>query len=167
MASIRLLALGAALSTLAALGALSGCDSSGGTTPSPTQSAHAGFGGPATPPAVTDVKEAFFRTPSKNIVCALTPSEVRCDIAQNKWNLPTKPADCDFDWGNGVYLGPEKPTFTCASDSLLGSATQTLEYGTALRSGNVLCNSESTGLTCKNEKTTRGFTMSIARYSFF
>ena len=180
MASIRTrtaLALCAALSTLSAL---SGCDQGGGNTPAPTTSAHAGFGGATTTPAadtpaaatptVTDVTgadETIFRTPSKNIVCALNRSAVRCDIAQNKWKLPAKPADCEFDWGNGIYLQAGTATFTCASDSLLGAPTQTLEYGHALRSGDVVCSSEKTGLTCKNDKTGRGFTMSISRYSFF
>ncbi|GAA2623046.1 hypothetical protein Adu01nite_02520 [Paractinoplanes durhamensis] len=147
---------------------LSGCGLVGGGDPSPTPSAHAGFGGPPTSAAVvTEVDEAMFRTPSKNIFCSLTPSQVRCDIGQKKWNLPTKPADCEFDWGNGIYIAEGKVGFTCTGDTLLGSATETLEYGSALRSGDVLCSSGSSGLTCKDEKSGRGFTMAIARYSFF
>jgi uncharacterized protein DUF6636 len=161
MASTRVLA------ALALCAALTGCDP-GGAGSAPPPSAHAGFGGPTTgSPTVADVDEAMFRTPSKNIFCALTRSAVRCDIAQNKWTLPTKPADCELDWGNGAYIDRGKAGFTCTGDTLLGTATETLEYDHALRSGDVLCTSESTGLTCKDEKTGRGFTMSVARYSFF
>ncbi|GIF18554.1 hypothetical protein BJ973_008485 [Actinoplanes tereljensis] len=162
MASIRVLA------ALALCAALFGCSSAGGD-PTPTPSAHAGLGAPAVAPAASPavVDEAMFQTPSKNIFCALIPSAVRCDIAQNKWNVPSKPADCDLDWGRGAYLEAGRVGFTCTGDTLLGTATETLEYGRALRSGDVLCSSESTGLTCKDEKTGRGFTMSVARYSFF
>ncbi|GIM89522.1 DUF6636 domain-containing protein [Paractinoplanes toevensis] len=155
-----------ALAALTLCAALSGCDPGGGAA-SPTPSAHAGFGGPTAAAATTDVDEAMFRTPSKNIFCALTRSAVRCDIAQNKWNVPSKPADCELDWGNGAYIEAGKAAFTCTGDTLLGSATETLEYGRSLRSGDVLCTSESSGLTCKDEKSGRGFTMSVARYSFF
>jgi hypothetical protein len=162
MASIRMfpaLALCAALATT-----ITGCDS--GDSPSTTPSAHAGFGGPGAP-AVRDVDEAMFRTPSKNIFCSLTASAVRCDIGQKKWSLPAKPADCEFDWGNGLYIDRGAAGLTCTGDTLLNAATETLEYGTAIRSGTVLCTSESTGLTCKDEKTTRGFTMAIAGYRLF
>lgn len=165
MGSFRLLT---ALALSAALIGLAGCDPSG-HTPSPTPSAHAGFGGPATPAAPTprEVNEAMFRTPSKNIFCALTPSTVRCDIAQKTWELPTKPANCEFDWGNGLYLDQGAAGLTCTGDTLLNSSKETLGYGSALRSGTVTCTSESTGLTCRDEKTTHGFTMSAARFSLF
>jgi len=165
MASIRILATLALCAAVSA--ALLGCSGSG-DDPATTPSAHAGFGGaPVAAPVASEVDEAMFHTPSKNIFCSLTHSAVRCDIGQDKWKLPTKPADCELDWGNGIYLQSGKVGFTCTGDTLLGSATRTLEYGTALRSGDVVCNSESTGLTCKDEKTGRGFTMSVARYSFF
>ncbi|GAA0570566.1 hypothetical protein GCM10010172_63740 [Paractinoplanes ferrugineus] len=154
-----------ALAFCAALAALAGCDRSDGT-PSHAPSARAGFGDP-TAPAVRDVDEAMFRTPSKNIYCALTRSAVRCDIGEKKWTLPAKAADCDFDWGNGLYLDHGAAGLTCAGDTLLNSSTETLEYGTAIRSGTVRCTSESTGLRCEDEKTTRGFTMAVARYSLF
>ena len=154
--------------------ALAGCTSSGGGAASPTapppSAAHEGFGGPAVSPAAASpvaVGEVIFRTPSKNIFCALSRSEVRCDIIRKTWKPPAKPADCDLDWGNGLYISSGRSGVTCAGDTLIGAATETLAYGRGYRSGDVVCDSESVGLTCRDEKTGRGFTLASARYSLF
>jgi hypothetical protein len=149
--------------------ALAGCGLvGGGGSADPTPSARAGFGGPATPaPVVSDVTEAFFRTPSHNIICNLSPGTVRCDIARKTWTPPPKPATCEGDWANGLYISAGKPGLTCAGDTLIGAAKQTLDYGQALRSGTVTCNSESNGLTCTDEKTAHGFKLAAAEYSLF
>jgi len=155
--------------------AVAACSSGGGGTPSTaTSSAHAGFGGPApsAPSAaasivVTDVDEVFFQTPSKNIICDLSPSAVRCDIVHKSWSPPAKPSSCELDWGNGMHITAGKAGITCAGDTLIGTASETLGYGQADRSGSVLCTSESSGLTCKDEKTGRGFTLAVSRYSLF
>jgi hypothetical protein len=149
---------------------LAACDPAGGNpgTTTPPPSAHAGLGGPATPsPVVSEVGDTMFQTPSKNIFCSLTTSAVRCDIVKKTWTPPTQPADCELDWGNGMYISKGKAGMTCAGDTLIGSAQLILDYGNAYRSGTVLCESESTGLTCKDEKTGRGFTLAVARYSIF
>ncbi|MFF5293396.1 DUF6636 domain-containing protein [Paractinoplanes globisporus] len=174
MAPIRVLrapALGLALGlAFVALGACSSPDSSSSRPPSPLPAASAGFGGPADSAATltfSDVDEVFFQTPSKNIFCSLTASAVRCDIIRKTWTPPSKPADCELDWGNGMYIDDGKAGFTCTGDTLIGSATATLEYGKGYRSGSVQCASESTGLTCKDEKSGRGFTLAVARYGIF
>ncbi|MBL7262038.1 DUF6636 domain-containing protein [Paractinoplanes lichenicola] len=156
----------------ALLGVLSGCSVLGGGSPTPTPtpvtappSAKAGFGGPE--PAAQSVTEEMFQTPSKNIVCALTSSEVRCDIAKKSWAPPPEPADCDFDWGNGLVVTGGKVTFTCASDTVLGSARITLEYGEAIRAGTVRCDSASSGLKCRDVDTGHGFTLATANYTVF
>lgn len=149
--------------------ALAGCTASGPPTvppSSPPPSARAGFGGKK-PPSVTKVERATFRTPSKNIFCDLTGSLVRCDIVRKTWTPPPKPADCELDWGNGLTLEAGKVDVTCTGDSLVGAATQTLEYGSALRAGDIQCESESSGLTCMSDKTGHGFTLAAARYALF
>jgi hypothetical protein len=136
----------------------------GGVTPS----ARAGLGGaPSSAVDISDVGEATFRTPSNNIVCSLTSSAVRCDILRKTWTPPAKPADCELDWGNGMYIEAGRAGMTCTGDTLLGSAKDTLAYGKGLRSGTVACESANTGLTCRDEKTGRGFTLAVARYSIF
>jgi hypothetical protein len=146
--------------------AVAACTSGGGGTPSSSAlpSAHAGFGGPK---ASNVVGEVFFHTPSKNIICDLNPSAVRCDIISKSWSPPAKPSSCELDWGNGMYISTGKAGFTCTGDSLISAASETLEYGQADRSGSVLCTSERSGLTCKDETTGRGFTLANARYSLF
>ncbi|MCO8271907.1 hypothetical protein M1L60_15030 [Actinoplanes sp. TRM 88003] len=163
------------LVAVALLGALSGCslfesstEGGSGAGPTSTPSANVGFGGPTsarTAPAVVD--EAMFRTPSQNIACALTESEVRCDIVRKTWKPPAKPADCELDWGNGLVVSGGEATFTCAGDTLVGTSETTLEYGQALRSGTVRCDSDSAGLTCKDDETGHGFTLAQSRYTLF
>ncbi|WP_157437156.1 DUF6636 domain-containing protein [Actinoplanes subtropicus] len=163
------MALNRGIPLVALLLSVAACSSAGGGKPtSSLPSAHAGFGGPsAAPVVVTDVGEVFFRTPSKNIFCDLSASAVRCDIVRKTWSPPTKPSTCELDWGNGMYIQGGKAGFTCTGDTLIGSASQTLEYGHADRSGSVRCTSESAGLTCVDEKTGRGFLLAVARFSLF
>jgi hypothetical protein len=118
-------------------------------------------------PSVTEVDDAIFRTPSKNIACALTSKSVRCDILRKDWKPPPKPADCVLDWGFGVFIENGRANFICAGDSVIGAATTTLAYGKALRSGHLLCDSESVALRCSDETTGHGFTLAVAQYSLF
>lgn len=160
------------LAALVLTGALAGCTSlGGGRDPSPSPSAHAGLGAPPSAgvpsPSVAEIDEAIFRTPSKNIACALTSKSVRCDIARKDWKPPPKPAACELDWGFGVFLENGRANFICAGDSVLGATTMTLAYGSALRSGDLLCDSESVALRCIDQKTGHGFTLAVAQYSFF
>ncbi|XVU24297.1 DUF6636 domain-containing protein [Actinoplanes sp. CA-054009] len=154
---------------LALLAALSGCslfDGSGTPaptgSPSPLPSAVAGLGNP-----VKEVTEATFQSPSKNIVCALTKNSVRCDILDKNWSPPPQPGDCGQAWGNGMFLESGKAGFTCAGDTLAGSATQTLEYGEALRAGTIRCDSTASALTCEDTKSSHGFGLARADYSLF
>jgi hypothetical protein len=157
----------------------------GGHGASATASARAGFGGPSpaasvpvwpsvssSPSAssalsVSDVSEAEFRTPSGNIFCSLTESAVRCDIVKKSWTPPAKPADCDLDFGNGLFIDRGRAGVTCAGDTLIGVTQLPLAYGESLRAGSVLCTSANSGLTCRDETTGRGFTLATSRYSLF
>ncbi len=157
------------LAALLLLGAVAGCTASGagrGSASSPLPSAHAGLGAPPSP-TVTEVDEAIFRTPSKNIACALTSKSVRCDIIRKDWQPPPKPADCELDWGFGLFIQNGRANIICAGDSVIGAATRTLAYGNALRSGDLLCDSESVALRCIDEKTGHGFTLAVAQYGLF
>ncbi len=163
------------LAVLGLLCALGGCTPPGSVGSSSTAastgpsagplagpSARAGFGGPA-PVTVT---EATFQTPSTNIVCHLTTSSVRCDIARKSWQPPPKPADCKLAWGNGLFLD-ERAGLTCAGDTLLGAATETLAYGQGRQAGDIRCESAATGLTCRSDESGHGFTLAAARYTVF
>ncbi|WP_433296954.1 DUF6636 domain-containing protein [Actinoplanes sp. CA-030573] len=159
--------------TVVALTAAAGCDAGGTSdpvTPKPTLSAHAGMGGPASPPpsfSVSEVSQSYFNTPSKNIYCYLDDSAVRCDIVKATFLWPDKPAACELDWGGAVRLGNGKARVLCHGDTLIGTSKETLAYGTGVRSGSVECDSASTGLTCKDLDSGSGFTLSQARYRIF
>jgi hypothetical protein len=160
------------LATIVLLGALAACSSP--DSPAPTAaaspnvelSARAGFGGKDAVP-FTAVDEATFQTPSKNIFCHLTAESVRCDIARKTWRPPPKPADCELDWGNGLYVDEAAAGLTCTGDTLRGAATETLAYGRGLRAGSIRCESADSALTCQNVDSGHGFTLAAAHYTTF
>lgn len=116
---------------------------------------------------VSVVKQANFQSPSKNITCVLTVGAVRCDIVNKNWQPPTRPASCQLDWGNGMYLDNGKADFICAGDTVVGTATMVLRYGSSLLAGDVQCDSENTALRCVDKKSQHGFSLAVAAYQLF
>jgi hypothetical protein len=86
---------------------------------------------------------------------------VRCDIGDADWSLPPRPAGCDLDWIHGVELGTEVHIGICAGDTAMGGP-DVLAYGTSVTRGDLRCESERTGLTCRNGTTGAGFRLSRA-----
>lgn len=138
---------------------------------------------------------ATFGTPSGNIACVMTKGEtagfqsVRCDVLNQSWALPPKPADCQFDWSHGAYLEGGKAGLTCASDALIGADAPGLEgtwwadrpgaqrvsfsgrpdvvalaYGASMRLGTITCTSQTDGMHCTDAKTRGGFDVSRTAY---
>jgi hypothetical protein len=142
------------------------------TRPSQTPSAVAGLGNRAsTAPTGTTTREITatfqFTTPSKNIGCFVASDGARCDIAKKSWKPPAKPADCDLAWGNGVAVDAEQgATVVCAGDTVLGEG-EILPYGEAVRVGKFVCESQNTGVRCKNDDGGHGFTLSRDQYTLF
>jgi hypothetical protein len=119
------------------------------------------------PPASQAPKDQVqFSSPSGNIGCTLSSAGARCDIGERSWKPPPKPQSCSADWGQGLTVAGEAPAFVCAGDSVLGSSTE-LAYGKTLQRGDYSCLSEKDGMTCKNTKTGRGFTVARASYEVF
>jgi hypothetical protein len=142
----------------------SGPSSSGPSSSAPRQA----LGDHSGAPDVRVVDELTFLTPSRNIVCALTTTSVRCDIGRRQWTAPPKPAGCALDWGNGLQIqGTGPAAFVCAGDSLLGATSETVGYGYAVRAGDFLCDSASGALRCDNSVTGRGFTLAVEHYTVF
>jgi hypothetical protein len=159
------------LAALAILGALTACTPSS-PDPKPSATAKAGLGERAFPSAaavnVRTVDEAVFLTPSNNIGCALSAESVRCDIGRRDWTAPPKPADCDLDYGNGLFIQKDRAAaFICAGDTVLGATKDILEYGHGLRSGDFVCDSESGGLRCADQRSGHGFTLAVEDYTLF
>ncbi|MCW2517208.1 MAG: hypothetical protein JWR11_6250 [Mycobacterium sp.] len=45
-----------------------------------------------------------FTSPSGNVGCYIDPTAARCDISDRDWTPPPRPADCEFDYGQGINL---------------------------------------------------------------
>jgi len=111
-----------------------------------------------------------FQTPTKNIACAATGEDVRCDIEEKSWAPPPRPASCDrdLDWGNGFSILPSGTTTgNCATDTVLNKENPVLAYGEASTIGAITCVSRLDGLTCTHGRTKRGFFLSRDSYKQF
>jgi hypothetical protein len=105
---------------------------------------------------------SFFRTPSGNIYCAHFGS-LRCDIRSGLVPKPSKPAGCDFDWGQTYGLNRSGPArIGCVSDSVFTPSARILRYGTRWSRGGITCVSRTSGLRCANASG-HGFFMSRQR----
>lgn len=122
----------------------------------------------APPPADLEVSElTMFSSPTGNIGCAIEPSGVRCDIGERDWSPPPKPSGCAGDYGQGIALeAGSKPGFVCAGDSTLG-AGEALAYGQSIAAGLLRCESATTGMTCTDTETGRGFMLAKEQYKLF
>jgi hypothetical protein len=147
-----------------------GDDDPGGASRTPD--AVAGLGDrAATPSAGATTREitATFRftTPSKNIGCFVGADAARCDIVRKSWKPPPKPAGCDLDYGNGLTVeAGEKATVVCAGDTVLG-AKEILPYGEAVKVGSFVCESQNSGVRCRNDDSGHGFTIAREKFTLF
>jgi len=171
-------AIGAAVAIVAVLvlGNAAGWFGGGQRTPraAPTPSAP-----PPPPPGITTVVNADlddsygagvarFASPTGNIACSMSGAEARCDLAQNSWELPPRPADCAGEFGTGAVLaGTEAGKLSCVSDTLVDPSLKVLDYGTAVRLGTVVCASRETGVRCEDDRTRHGFQVARADYELF
>lgn len=108
-----------------------------------------------------------FISPSGNVGCVLDADYARCDIVDRDWNPPPRPADCEFDYGQGIGLAPgERAAFVCAGDTTLGGG-RVLGYGDSLTRGRLTCDSSEDGISCRDTASDRGFTLSREIYQLF
>jgi hypothetical protein len=108
-----------------------------------------------------------FTSPSGNVGCIIDSAYVRCDIAERNWSPPPRPADCEFDYGQGISLSRgEEAAFVCAGDTALGGG-KPLDYGQSVSAGLMQCDSAESGVTCRDTKTGHGFTIAREAYRVF
>lgn len=96
-----------------------------------------------------------FQTPSHNIGCIADDSQLRCDIRSglNNPHLPPR-GNCptEVDFGQGLWIAPTGPAhIVCAGDTALDPDARVIPYGTTFVHGAYRCQSETIGLTCRNE----------------
>ena len=120
---------------------------------------------PPLPPKPTG-PSVHFMMPSGNIGCTMqADGSVRCNIRQRDWAPPAKPADCMYDFGQGLILG-RTAGFVCASDTAAVGGP-VLPYGSTIRQGPYECRSDEVGVTCTNLESGHGFLLSAAEYRLF
>lgn len=108
-----------------------------------------------------------FNSPSANVGCVMDADYVRCDIAERDWAPPLRPADCEFDYGQGIGLAAGEPAaFVCAGDTTLGRS-EVLDYGQSMTRGDLRCDSAESGITCLDRNTGHGFAISRQVYQLF
>jgi hypothetical protein len=115
----------------------------------------AALGGLAVP-AWADVP-MWFQTPSGNIHCMIFnpggPLELQCELLERNAGAPIlpRPADCDLDWGNRfAVVEGGGAGMACHGDTVANPDGLVLPYGTASQFGPFTCESQTTGLTCRN-----------------
>jgi hypothetical protein len=115
------------------------------------------------------------RTPSGNIECTLDPSKgfgVVCNAIKHEWTLPPKPASCEFEWTDAVFLEPAgRPRFWCSSNAAIYGPNHywpriDFPYGASVTSSGVICTSRVSGVRCAN-RDKHGFFLSRQRVTFF
>lgn len=108
-----------------------------------------------------------FVSPTGNIICRMGPSTVRCNAKDRSWSPPA-PADCE-QAHDDIALGADgKATVVCHTDSIRQPMTAatipTLTYGTAVKMGDVLCISQSNGISCAQSMTGDSIFLARERY---
>ena len=145
--------------------ASSGTTTSAGKSMAGTASTGAAAAETTEPEAITEL--VSFTAPSGNVGCMLDSTYVRCDISERDWSPPTRPADCEFDYGQGIGMSvSEEAAFVCAGDTAMG-ASQPLAYGTSITKGDLTCDSAEAGITCRDTSTGHGFTIAREAYKVF
>jgi hypothetical protein len=96
-----------------------------------------------------------FQTPSGNIHCAAyaegTTSNLRCDLVQNTARVPTRPADCELDWGDAFGMDNRgKAGRICHGDTVQNPKNPVLQYGKIWSAGDFRCDVTPARLRCVN-----------------
>ncbi len=119
-------------------------------------------------PADREVYElSGFISPTGNVACMIDADWARCDIIDRDWSPPPRPADCEFDYGQGISLAPgESAQFVCAGDTAFGT-DEVLPYGDSITAGVLRCESADAGITCRDAQTSHGFSISQQAYQLF
>ena len=175
--------LATAVTVLAAALALAACgdsDSTATVTETETVSSPTGTTEPSSTTTSTSTTEdgstqadrmvtefTAFTSPTGNIGCYIDRRSVRCDIGDRDWESPAAPSSCKLDYGQGIELrAGGAADFVCAGDTALGGG-DALEYGTSIGAGLLICESEESGMSCRDTETGRGFTLSKQSYEIF
>jgi hypothetical protein len=156
----------------AAVLALAACGSGStgaeaGSTPTTTAQTTSRSVAQTTQPAAREIDGLRgFISPTGNVAC-MAADWARCDIIDRDWSPPLRPADCEFDYGQGISVAPgERAQFVCAGDTAFGPDA-ILPYGESISAGALRCESTEAGITCRDLRTAHGFSISREAYQLF
>jgi hypothetical protein len=110
-----------------------------------------------------------FQTPSGNIHCEIYDNNaLRCDLMSRTNQAPKKPADCPVDYGNVFELRNNKggTNLLCYGDTIANPSNPKLPYGAKWSKAGIVCESQTTGLTCTNQ-VGKGFSISKGNQKLF
>lgn len=144
--------------------------------------------------ALDDTHQAGFVTPSGNIGCLFTATQVTCGARQADWD-PPPPRDpgCDLDVVSVLTLrdGTAGWQSECRGDppgwmfggdqwnddwfdparhqriSVDGMSLAALGYGQSMQQGSMVCEVAETGVTCRDQVSGHGFSIARAAHSVF
>ncbi|WP_329407324.1 hypothetical protein OG563_35320 [Nocardia vinacea] len=106
-----------------------------------------------------------FRSPSGNMTCVVADKGAVCEIGDHSYSAPAKPSNCYQASGDRIVLFQGDPArFTCHGDTIRDSSLPILDYGQSFRSGEVVCESQTSGMKCANTRT--GHWFSLAREGY-
>ncbi|TFL17564.1 DUF6636 domain-containing protein [Jannaschia formosa] len=111
-----------------------------------------------------------FRTPSGNIFCngSVENGDISCTIVERSGFPPMpRPTSCGALWGHAFSLGSTGPArMECSNPARKSSYTDVAPYGVTGTFGPITCQSETSGLTCRN-RSGHGFHLSRASQRVF
>lgn len=108
-----------------------------------------------------------FTSPSGNIACSLTETGgASCYIIDKQWTIDEPEGCAGLDYGNALEVGPTGSAYSCYTDFSWDTTAAALPYGSAMAVGEVLCESERTGITCSHSSGA-GFTVARAVSELF
>jgi hypothetical protein len=113
-----------------------------------------------------------FRSPSGNIHCQFFTDDgvtfVRCDLRQTSNRPPPRPRDCDLEWGQAfeVSTRSSRGALLCHGDTVQDNRLPVLPYGERVQYRGLSCDSDRSGVTCRNAAG-HGFALSRARQQVF
>lgn len=134
------------------------------TTPATTPSATPTLTPAPTAVVPTPVETRYFSSQSDTIRCSMSAVAATCEVKDHKWKLPSKPADCDLDWGGMVELRTdEAATLACHGDTLFGAGS-VRDIREPLKVGDFECRPAKVHVACTNVVTKHGF--SVSRWDY-
>lgn len=167
VAALALIACGGSDSTATVTETVEGPTSTAQSTTETAETTATTEDGSSPAADTTVTKLTGFTSPTGNIGCYIDRRGVRCDIGDRDWEPPKAPSSCKLDYGQGIELSAGgAAAFVCAGDTALGGG-DVLEYGTSIGAGLLLCESEESGMSCRDAETGRGFTISKQGYEIF